>query len=359
MISTDSNSPTPRIMARLPWSAKHRQRLEQIFTPSEIVYVDRQDHAAIAQALQTCEIALIDGVMDDRYLDAPHLKWVHCDQSGLDGYAPQALADSDLIVTSSKGRSGPVLAEHAIFFMLSLAYRAPALARAQRHRVWGIRDQEALRGLYGKKVCIVGYGATGSSLARQCAAFDMDITAFRRKDIEADVPGVTMFCSARRDQLADALQGADFIVLCASLNNDSYRMVSAREISAMAPGGFLINMARGQLVDEEAMIAALKSGHLAGAGLDVTDPNEPLPPWHRLWSAPNVMITPHFTPQMPDRTARTLDMLEENYGRFQRGEPLLHRFTQEDVFSCAPEITPFRGRHRLMSAWRRFGRWLS
>ena len=356
---TDRSLPLTKIMARLPWSAQHRQRLEQIFAPCEIVYVDRHDHGAIAHALQTCEIALIDGVMDARFVEAPRLKWVHCDQSGLDGYAPKALADSDLIVTSSKGRSGPVLAEHAVFFMLSLAYRAPALARAQRHRVWGIRDQDTLKGLYGRKVCIVGYGATGSCLARQCAAFDMDITAFRRKPVDPDVPGVKMFSAARGDRLVEAVEGADFVVLCASLNDDSYRMLGTQEISAMAPGSYLVNVARGQLVDEDAMIAALKSGHLAGAGLDVTDPSEPLPPWHRLWGAPNVMITPHFTPQMPDRTARTLDILEENYGRFRRGAPLLHRFMPEDVFSCAPAVTPFRGRHRLMSAWRQMGGWIS
>jgi phosphoglycerate dehydrogenase-like enzyme len=358
MTQTEFRLSKPKVMARLPWSAKNRQRLEGIFAPADIVFVDRQDTVAIAQALQTCEMALIDGVMDDRYRHAPRLKWVHCDQSGLDGYAPQWLADSDLVVTSSKGRSGPVLAEHAVFFMLSLAYHAPALARAQRHRVWGIRDQELLRGLHGRKVCIVGYGATGSSLAHQCAAFGMEITAFRRKDIAADVPSVKMFSAARGARLIDAIGGADFVVLCASLNDDSYRMLGADELAALAPGAQLVNVARAQLVDEDAMVAALKSGHLAGAGLDVADPNEPLPPWHRLWSVPNVILTPHFTPQMPDRTARTLDILEENYARFLRGEPLLHRFMPEDVFSCAPPPKAFRGRHRLMSAWQRVGRWL-
>lgn len=357
-MSTELWTSGPKVMARLPWSEEHRQRLERLFAPAGIVFVDRHDHDAISQALQTCEIALIDGVMDDRYLAAPNLNWVHCDQSGIDGYAPRKLADSDLVVTSSKGRSGPVLAEHAVFFMLSLAYRAPALARAQRYRVWGIRDQDSLRGLHGRSLSIIGYGATGSCLARQCVGFGMNIKAYRRKDIPADVPGVQMFSAARGDSLTDAIRGADFVVLCASLNDDSYKMLGAAEIAAMAPGSFIVNVARAQLVDEGAMIAALESGHLAGAGLDVTDPHEPLPPWHRLWSAPNTLITPHFTPQMPDRTARTIDMLEENYARYRKGEPLLHRFSHEDVFSKGAQVKPFRGRHRLMSVWKKVGRWI-
>lgn len=348
----------PQVMARLPWSGGHRERLAKIFAPAEVVFVERDDHIAIAKALQTCEVALIDGVMDDRYLAAPKLKWVHCDQSGLDGYAPQRLSDSDLVVTSSKGRSGPVLAEHAVFFMLSLIYRAPKLARAQRRRVWGIRDQDRLRGLNGRSISIIGYGATGECLARQCQSFDMNIRAYRRKDVPADVPGIRMYSAERGDSLLDAVQGADFVVMCASLNDDSHRMLGTDEIAAMAPGSYLINVARAQLVDESAMISGLKSGHLAGAGLDVTDPYEPLPPWHRLWSVPNMMITPHFTPQMPDRTSRTLDIVEENYARYLKGDDLLHRFSSDDVFSYAAETGQFRGRHRLLSAWNRFGRWI-
>ena len=348
----------PKIMARLPWSAKHRERLQEIFAPAELVFVEREDQVAIDTALQTCEVALIDGVMDDRYLAAPKLKWVHCDQSGLDGYAPQRLSDSDLVVTSSKGRSGPVLAEHAVFFMLSLVYRASTLARAQRRRVWGIRDQDTLRGLNGRNISIIGYGATGECLARQCQSFEMNIRAYRRKDIPAKVPGVQMYSAMRGDSLLDAVRDSDFVVMCASLNDHSHRMLGAREIAAMTPGSYLINVARAQLVDEGAMISALESGHLAGAGLDVTDPYEPLPPWHRLWSAPNIMITPHFTPQMPDRTSRTLDMVEENYARYLKGEDLLHSFSKEDVFSLTPELKRFRGRHRLLSAWNRIGRWI-
>jgi len=347
------------ILVRLDWALEQRARLDRVFSSDHLIHVARHDHGAIADALETCEIAIIDGVADERYLLAPNLKWLHCDQSGLDGFAPRALADSDLVVTSSKGRSGPVLAEHAIHFMLSLAYRAPDMMRAQRRRVWGIRAQADLRGLHGKTVCIVGYGATGENLARQCLAFGMKVSAFRRKDQPTDLPGVRMYSAARGDCLIDAIRGADIVALCASLNDSSYHILGEPELAAMKPGGHLVNVARAQLVDEGAMIGALRSGHLAGAGLDVTDPFEPLPPWHRLWSVPNLILTPHVTPQMPDRTGRTLDILAENYRRYQAGDPLLHQFAAEDVFSRAPKPAGFRGRHRLMTAWAAIGRRLS
>ncbi len=339
------------VMARLGWPQPYRDQLAALFAPAEVTFVDRRDEAGVTRLLQSCDVAIVDGVLDARYLDAPRLKWAHCDQSGIDGFAPERLARSGLIVTSSKGRSAPVLAEHAVFFMLSLCYRSRDLLRAQRRRIWGLRDQEAMRGLHGRRVCIVGYGATGTSLARLCLAFGMDVVTYRRKADPGPLPDVRVFARDGGDMLKQAIGGADFVVLCASLNDASFGMVGAKEIALMRPGGYLVNMARAQLVDETSMIEALRTGQLGGAGLDVADPQEPLPPWHRLWSAPNVLLTPHVTPQMPDRTARTLALLADNLARYRIGEDLRHAFTEEDVFTPRAAAKPFRGAHRLMQAW--------
>ncbi len=348
-----------KVMARVSWPRAYRDQLAELFAPAEVAFVDRRDEAGVTRLLQTSDVAIVDGVLDARYLDAPHLKWAHCDQSGIDGFAPERLARSGLIVTSSKGRSAPVLAEHAVFFMLSLCYRTRDLLRAQRLRVWGIRDQDSMRGLFGRRVCIVGYGATGTALAHLCLAFGMDVAAYRRKDLPGPLPGVRVFSRDAGDTLQQAISGADFVVLCASLNDASFEMIGPAEIALIRPGGYLVNMARAQLVNESAMIAALKNGQLGGAGLDVTDPQEPLPPWCRLWSAPNVLLTPHVTPQMPDRTARTLELLADNISRYRKGEDLRHAFTEEDVFSPRPKERPFRGAHRLMQAWSWIGSRLS
>ncbi|MEZ6001845.1 D-2-hydroxyacid dehydrogenase [Hyphomonas sp.] len=343
------------VLARLRWPDEYINVLRDIFAPAEIHLADKDDTDRVRELLGFCDVAVIDGVLDDSFLSAPNLKWAHCDQSGIDGFAPRRLADSDLIVTSSKGRSGPVLAEHAIFFMLAFCYDVKRLLRAQSRRVWADHGQNGLRGLHGRKVCIVGYGATGSHLAHQCRAFGMEITAYRRRNIPADVEDVTMFSREAGDRLKDAVSGADFTVMCAALNDDSYHMLGAREIAEMKPGGILVNMARAQLVDSAAMVAAMRSGQLGGAGLDVTDPIEPLPPWDRLWGQPNLILTPHVTPQMPDRTARTLDILRENAGRYRRGESLKFEFSAEDVFSMDGRPKYFKGYHRIMAMWKWLG----
>ncbi len=340
-----------KVMARVTWPQPYREQLAALFAPADVTFVDRRDEAGVTRLLQSSDVAIVDGVLDARYLEAPHLKWAHCDQSGIDGFAPERLARSGLIVTSSKGRSAPVLAEHAVFFMLSLCYRSRDLLRAQRLRVWGIRGQDSMRGLFGRRVCIVGYGATGTALARLCISLGMEVVAYRRKDVPGPLPEVRVFSRNAGDTLEQAISGADFVILCASLNDSSFELIGSREIASMRPGGYLVNMARAQLVNESAMIAALRSGQLGGAGLDVTDPQEPLPPWGRLWSAPNVLLTPHVTPQMPDRIARTLELLADNILRYRNGEDLRHAFADEDVFNPRPRPQSFRGAHRLMQTW--------
>lgn len=344
------------VLARVGWPETYRRRLEALFAPAEVIFAHRADDLAVEAALARCDVAIVDGVLDDRYLAAPHLRWAHCDQSGIDGFAPRRLADSSLIVTSSKGRSGPVLAEHALHFMLALSHDGRRFLRAQAVRAWGVKGQEDLRGLHGRKVCIVGLGATGLNLARLCRALGMEVVAYRRRNAPCEVEGVTVYSRDAGDRVTAALAGADFVALCASLNDDSYHMVGEAEIAALKPGGFLVNLARGQLVDEEAMIAALRSGQLGGAGLDVADPNEPLAPWSRLWSAKNLILTPHVTPQMPDRIARTLDLLTANRERYLAGEPLMQRFTAEDVFTPRPARKTFKGEYRLREAWNGFWR---
>lgn len=346
------------VLGRVRWPAEYRRRLEALFAPAEVIFADRDDDRAVEAALARCDVAIVDGVLDDRYLAAPNLKWAHCDQSGIDGFAPRRLADSPLAVTSSKGRSGPVLAEHALHFILALSHDSRRFLRAQTVRAWGVRGQEDLRGLHGRKVCVIGLGATGLNLARLCRALGMEVVAYRRRSAPCEVEGVNVFSRDAGDGLGAALAGADVLALCASLNDDSYRMVGAAEIAALKPGAFLVNMARGQLVDEAAMIAALRSGLLGGAGLDVADPNEPLAPWDRLWSAPNLILTPHVTPQMPDRIARTLDLLAANRARYLAGEPLMQRFTDEDVFTKGQGRAAFPGAYRLRQGSNGFWRGL-
>jgi phosphoglycerate dehydrogenase-like enzyme len=121
-------------------------------------------------------------------------------------------------------------------------------------------------------------------------------------------------------------------MLAAQLTDATHHMFSAAEFARMKESALIVNMARGPIIDQDALIEALHAGQIAGAGLDVTDP-EPLPPESALWDAPNVIITPHSTPRLPDRTQRSIDTIVENLRRYRAGEPMLNALTERDVYT--------------------------
>jgi phosphoglycerate dehydrogenase-like enzyme len=215
--------------------------------------------------------------------------------------------------------------------MLLFSYRFPAFLEAQRKHQWGISGQDQLRGLIGRTVGIVGLGNTGQELAARAQALKMRVLGYRRR-AEA-VPGVDQLYAAERgDSLDDLLRESDFVVLATPLSDATHHLIGARELGLMKRSAVLVNMARGGVVDEAALLAVLREGQIAGAGLD-TFAVEPLPPESPLWDAPNVLITPHTTPQVPDRTGRSLEMIAENIRRYRDGERMLNLLTPDDVYT--------------------------
>jgi phosphoglycerate dehydrogenase-like enzyme len=319
------------VLATVPYQGAHLERLRGAFEPARFVHVRRDDAAAIGAALEVADVAVLAGDLDERFLRAPRLRWIHCDHAGLNRSARPEVFERGLLVTSSAGRSSPVLAEHALLFMLALAYNFPAFLDAQRAHRWGIPGQDALRGLFGRTVGIVGLGHTGTELAARAKALGMRVVAYRRRTTAP--AGVDRLYSADAgDTLDPLLRESDFIVLAVPLSDATHHLIGARELGLMKPAAFLINMARGAVVDEDALVAALRAGRIAGAGLD-TFAREPLPPDSPLWDAPNTLITPHVTPQVPDRTGRSLDIICENVRRYRAGEPLLNQLQPEDVYT--------------------------
>ena len=310
------------------WAEPYVARLRDALQAADFVHTHDPDE--IVRTLARAEVAIIASDLDDRFADAPSLRWVHCDHAGLEKSARPWVFDRGLLVTSSSGRSAPALAEHAIFFMLAWAYRLPSLLDAQRAHRWGFDGQANLRGLIGRTVGIVGLGNTGRELATRAKALGMRVLGYRRS-AEA-VPGVDRLYAAERGELLDdLLRESDFVVLATSLSDATYRLVGTRELGLLKDGAVLVNMARGGVVDEAALIDELRRGRIY-AGLDVFE-QEPLPPESPLWDLPNVLITPHATPQVPDRTARSLEIVSENARRYLAGEPLLNLLRPEDRFS--------------------------
>jgi phosphoglycerate dehydrogenase-like enzyme len=216
--------------------------------------------------------------------------------------------------------------------MLALAYNFPAFLDAQRRHQWGVPGQDGLRGLYGRTIGIVGLGHTGSELAVRCKALGMRVLGYRRR-AAAPPEGVDrVYSAARGDALDELLRESDFVVLAVPLSDATHHLIGERELRLIGPSGYLINVARGAVVDEAALLRALNEGWVAGSGLDTFE-REPLPPESPLWDAPHTLITPHTTPQVPDRTGRSLDVICENARRYRASEPLLNQLRPEDVYT--------------------------
>jgi len=320
------------VVTTLRYEGEHWRRLEAALDGAEILRFDSPDSPGFHAALQCADVAILAKDPDQRFFDAPRLRWIHVDHAGLNRAARPEAFRPGLIITGSAGRSAPVLAEHALFFALALAYRYPAFLDAQRSHQWGVPDQDQLRGLYGRTIGIVGLGNTGKELAVRAKAFGMRVLGYRRRATEPPAAVDELFSADAGEGLDALLQRSDFVVLALGLSDATHHLIGERELDLIGPTAYLINMARGPIVDEAALVRALYERRIGGAGLD-TFAVEPLPQDSPLWDAPNTLITPHVTPAVPDRTARSLDIICENVRRFQAGEPLLNTLTREDVYS--------------------------
>jgi phosphoglycerate dehydrogenase-like enzyme len=227
--------------------------------------------------------------------DHPHIGWVQLPWAGVDGFADTLaeFAGRALPVwTSAKSAFSDPVAEHALALALAIMRGLPDKARSMS---WS--GSKVGISLYGRSVVIIGAGGIAIELIRLLRPFDTHITIVRRH--AGDIGGAQRTVTS--EQLLAVLPDADLVVVAAASTDETAHLIGAAELAAMKPTAALVNIARGRLVDSDALVAALNAGHLAGAGLDVTDP-EPLPDGHPLWSAPRCIITSHSadTPEMTE-----------------------------------------------------------
>ncbi len=320
------------VVSLLRCSKKHHDLIEEVFQPAAVLYPDRDDPASLIEAMKQADIALFDRNYDPTQFDAPRLKWVHINQSGIEPIAKPHVISSPIAVTSAAGRSAPVLAEHALYFMLSICYRGHVLAQAQHAGYWGFPQMQKRRGLCGKSLLIIGMGMTAHELAKYCVVLGMNVAAFRRKDLDSGIEGVKTYSVAAGDNLDDLLSAVDVVALAASLNDTSYKILNEDRLQNLKPGASVVNVARGGLVDEEALLECLLKGHISGYGSDVFS-KQPLDPDHPFRRLNNVYMSPHNTPQMPDRMGRCIDIIKENHRRLLAGKEMLNRLKPEDAFT--------------------------
>ncbi|WP_407317896.1 NAD(P)-dependent oxidoreductase [Isoptericola halotolerans] len=248
--------------------------------------------------------------LDATLSSAPGTRWVQLPSAGVDAYLDAGLLDEAVTWTSAKGAFSEPVAEHALALTLAALRRLPERARA---RTWGT---EAGASLYDARVLVLGAGGIARSFLELLAPFrTTNVVVRRRPD---PVPGADRVVTG--EHLLEELARADVVVLAAALTSQTRALVGAEEIAALRPGATLVNIARGGLVDTEVLVAALRSGQVGAAALDVTDP-EPLPDGHPLWDLPNALVTPHTadTPEMVEPLLR--HRVSVNLRRFVTGEP--------------------------------------
>jgi phosphoglycerate dehydrogenase-like enzyme len=263
------------------------------------------------------ETPLLDGLLDR----APQLRWLQARGAGVEKLVTPRLVASDLIFTNGSGTHSDNIAEHVLAMMLAFARQLPVLIRQQAERKWAWPPRARLFELGGQTLAIVGLGAIGRALAPRAAALGMQVIGVRRSEGGALPPGVVRSVGFAR--LDETLAAADHVVIALPQTPETEGLFSTARFAAMKKGAHVYNVGRGPLVDQEALFAALQSGQLGGAGLDVTEP-EPLPDDSPLWSHPNVIITAHTAGGTPHSFARYKELLVDNIGRFRRGEPLVN-----------------------------------
>ena len=258
-------------------------------------------------------------VSKEMFAAAKRLRWVHAISSGVDSFLYDAFKASDVVLTSEKGLVGEHLADHAFGLLLMLTRQ---LATALKHgpdgwnHRWEMRRHEIE--LTGLTMGIVGFGGTGRAVARRAAAFGMDVQALDRDPV-ATSPEVDRVLGL--DDFDALLESSDVLAVCCPLTPESKGKFNAAAFARMRPSAYLVNVTRGEVMVEDDLVAALESGSIAGAALDVA-PREPLPPDSRLWSLPNVVMTPHTAGASQFRAPRNIDRFVDNIRRFLAGETL-------------------------------------
>lgn len=248
---------------------------------------------------------------------APRLRWIHSFGVGVDELLTPELVDSEIVVTNNAGVRGSNISEHILAMMLGFARALPELTRYQVRHEWAPPERGVFE-LGGQTLGIVGLGDIGRNLAVRAHALGMQVVGLRR--IKSELP-LNVNRLYPPGELHALLADADHVAICLPLTPATRHMFGAAEFAAMKPTAYIYNIGRGPIIDQDALVAALQAEEIAGAGLDVTDP-EPLPPDSPLWDMSNVQITNHTSGHTPYNWSRGLDILLDNLGRFSRGEQL-------------------------------------
>ena len=302
-----------------PWIA---QRLERDFPGFSVVHLPNYDR--LSEEIPDTDILIGWAIKPEQLVTARKLKWIHSPAAAVHQLMFPALINSSVVLTNSGDVHGPVVAEHGIAVLLALAKRLPQAMRYQQKKHWA---QETLwqehprpREIAGETVVVVGMGSIGREFASRAKSLSMKVLAVRENPQKGSGGADAVYGPTQFDEV---LPQADYVLLCTPLTPATTGLLNAARLSRMKSESYVINVGRGQLLDERALIDALQNGRIAGAALDVFA-EEPLPPDSPLWTLENLLITPH-TAAVTDRLwDRHYQLISENLRRFLAGKPLLN-----------------------------------
>lgn len=281
-----------------------------------------RDAAEADRLLPGADVVLGFAVRRDNFDQAARLRWIHATSAGVGSLLFPELVESPVRLTNGRGLHATAMAEHALAVLLAFARKLHLARDAQGERRW---TQEALwtgtppfGQLDGATLGLVGLGAVGAAVAVRARALGMRVIAVRRRPAEPPAPADAQWGPERLDEM---LAAADAVVLCPPLTPATRGLLDAARLARLRPHAVLVNLGRGALVDEPALVEALRAGRLAGAALDVTR-EEPLPAGSPLWSLPQVILTPHVSGLGPRYWERAMDQFADHLRAFLDGRPL-------------------------------------
>ncbi len=295
-------------------------KLRTDFAPVEVKYsgTKRDDE----QALDGADVLIGWSLSPEQLRTATSLRWIYSITAAVDQFLYPELISSEIALTNAGRVHGPVVAEHAIAMLLALAKGLPAAVRYQDRRKWAMeaiwKEQPRPREVRGANLVVVGLGSIGAEVASMAAALKMNVIGVREHHERGAAGAHEIVGYAALDS---AIARADFVVLAAPLTERTHHLIDTRRLQLFNPTAFLINVSRGALVDEAAMVNALRDRKIAGAALDVFE-EEPLSRWSPLWKMPQVLITPHTAFLTENVWQRHYEVFAGNLKRYLAGQPL-------------------------------------
>lgn len=301
-----------KILVVMPVNEEHKKLLRAAAPDAEWIF---ESADVVSDEVANSAEIIIGNIPPKRVVNSTNLKWIQLNSAGTDGYLDKGALPESTIVTNATGAYGLAISEHMFGMLLYLMKKINLYAEDEKSHVWS--DHGPVKSIYASRTLVVGCGDIGGEFAKRMNAFGSTVTGIKR-NTNVSLPFVDKLCTM--DSFMDCLGEADIVASCLPSSAQTYHLYDEKAFAAMKEGAYFINIGRGNAVDSYALADALNSGHLAGAAVDVTEP-EPLPADHPLWDAKNLLITPHVSGgyHLQETHDRIIKIAVANLGLYLKG----------------------------------------